>query len=73
MFGLSTIALLALSPTVLAIAFPGPAPTVAGEVNLLWRSPRPTGGPPSLPELFRRQQRDEGMCGYLEGESGMHP
>ncbi|KAF3032167.1 hypothetical protein E8E12_002470 [Didymella heteroderae] len=69
MFGLSTIALLALSPTVLGIAFPGPAPTVAGEANLLGRSPRPTGGPPSLPSLFRRQGRDEGMCGYLDGLS----
>ncbi|KAJ4987739.1 hypothetical protein SVAN01_06763 [Stagonosporopsis vannaccii] len=68
MFVLSTIALLALSPTAFGIAFPGPAPTAVRELNLNGRSPRPTGGPPSLPELFRRQQRDEGMCGYIEGD-----
>ncbi|KAF1357883.1 hypothetical protein EJ07DRAFT_30178, partial [Lizonia empirigonia] len=62
--------LLALSPTAFGIAFPGPAPTAAGDVfeaNLRGRSPRPTGGPPSLPELFRRQT-DDGVCGYLSGD-----
>lgn len=70
------IALLALSPTVFGIGFPGPAPTAAGkalEANLRGRSPRPTGGPPSLPELFRRQEADEGVCGYLRGDGGMYP
>ncbi|KAF2625196.1 hypothetical protein BU25DRAFT_311684, partial [Macroventuria anomochaeta] len=61
--------LLALSSTAFGIAFPGPAPTAASEANLNGRSPRPTGGPPSLAELFRRQQADDGVCGYLDGES----
>lgn len=68
----SIIAFLAFSQTVFGIAFPGPAPTAASdafEANLRGRSPRPTGGPPTLPELFRRQS-DDGMCGYLEGDSG---
>jgi hypothetical protein len=72
MFVGSIIALLALSPTAFGIAFPGPAPTAtdgAFEANLYGRSPRPTGGPPSLPELFRRQQADDGVCGYLKGDS----
>ncbi|KAH6644009.1 hypothetical protein C7974DRAFT_12457 [Boeremia exigua] len=69
MLASSTIALLAFCQTTFAIVFPGPAPTAVGEANLNGRSPRPTGGPPSLPELFRRQQRDNGMCGYLNGDS----
>ncbi|KAJ8112749.1 hypothetical protein OPT61_g4957 [Boeremia exigua] len=69
MFVQSAIALLAFSQTTLGIAFPGPAPTAVGELNLHGFSPKPTGGPPSLPALFRRQQKDDAMCGYLAGDS----
>lgn len=74
MFIASSIALLTLGSTAFGIAYPGPAPTQAGdafEANLNGRSPKPTGRPRSLPELFRRQA-DDGVCGYLQGDSGMH-
>lgn len=74
MFALSAIALLAFSSSAFGIAFPGPVPTAAGELkNFNGQSPRPTGGPLSLPDLFRRQQRDQGMCGYIEGDRGRFP
>jgi hypothetical protein len=71
----SVVALLAFSPAAFGIVFPGPAPTAVGNLfngDLTGRSPKPTGRPLSLPELFGRQQTDDdGVCGYLEGDGGM--
>lgn len=72
MYASSTIILLAFTSSALGIAFIGPASTLASVENLHGFSPSPTVRPPSLPELFRRQQRDEGLCGYAGGLSGMY-
>jgi hypothetical protein len=69
MFIATTATLLALSTTVLAVTFDGPAPTPILKVfNGI--SPKTTERARSLPELFRRQQSDDAVCGYIEGING---
>lgn len=62
---------LALSATVFAVAFDGPLPTPVdnSDVNTNGWTPKPTDEPRSLPEIFRRQKNDR-LCGYVEGDGG---
>jgi hypothetical protein len=69
--------LLAFSATAYGVAFDGPLPTPVADLvyaALTGYSPAPTNMARALPDLFRRQQKpsnDSGICGYLDGDSGM--
>jgi hypothetical protein len=61
----------ALSTLVHAVAYDGPVATpVLQRFAANGWTPKPTTEARPLLELFRRQD-DPGLCGYLEGDSGM--
>jgi hypothetical protein len=67
--------LLAFSTTAYGLAFDGPLPTPVTDLvyaALTGFSPKPTNNVRALPDLFRRQKpANPGVCGYLNGDSGM--
>lgn len=71
MYTTSVTTLLALSATVYGVAFDGPLPTPINDLlhaDINGWTPKPTNLPRAVPNIFRRQSDDEGLCGYIEGD-----